>query len=613
MPYDIFISYRRNGGEYTAKILRDRLQEAGYRVFFDVESLRSGDFNTKLYSVIDECTDFLLVLSPNALDRCVNDDDWVRREIEYALEKGKNVVPVMLRQFAFPETLPPSLEPLRYRNGLEANSQFFDAFLQQLQQKFLLTRLALWRRISCGSVLRRSVLVLLVAVLVVAAVFGIRALSKRGGSNQSDTQKTPGVGEEQSLYPAGNEQKNLVNEVLYYAMENLTRLNLMGEAMDDALQAAQRYLSSGGQDFGALQDRFALCRQTVTGVDPDDFAPTDGFLNRLAGSPFVQSDVTAMHDSVDNFRSGCLDYLAYIEQVAASDYYLPTEDKLEIVDCYRTIVEETLQANAYCCNEMLLPVTDRSALEEFWYEYLPGLTAVPLQAAGWQENAAALDSAVEQCVSRMEKALLDLTALSGNTNAENKERKELVIRYYVSHGYDTKQAEQLVVTHPELAGTLLQIRQACLPQAGDDADALWWKMMNLLECAFFDDALQCVDAYEKLTASSDRYAQEYIPALRRLIAYMRTHGIIYGAMVQGYHEPDGINEVFQLGDVIVAVNGTRCKSYEDYVELKAQGGDSYTVDVLRFDDTGEAELLPLALTRDMPRVQVTTVVYTGEG
>ena len=60
MKYDVFISYRRDGGEVTARILRDSLTERGYNVFFDVESLRSGAFNTKLYSVIDECKDFTL-------------------------------------------------------------------------------------------------------------------------------------------------------------------------------------------------------------------------------------------------------------------------------------------------------------------------------------------------------------------------------------------------------------------------------------------------------------------------------------------------------------------------------------------------------------------------
>ena len=112
--YDVFISYRRSGGEYTAKILRDRLEDMGYRVFFDVESLRSGYFNTKLYSVIDECRDFLLILSPGALDRCANPDDWVRLEVERALAQEKNIIPIMLRGFDFPQQLPESLEHLRF-------------------------------------------------------------------------------------------------------------------------------------------------------------------------------------------------------------------------------------------------------------------------------------------------------------------------------------------------------------------------------------------------------------------------------------------------------------------------------------------------------------------
>ena len=87
MSYDVFISYRRVGGEHSARMIRDSLTEAGYDVFFDVESMRSGNFNTKLYSVIDECTDFVLILSPDALDRCSDEKDWVRREVEYAISK----------------------------------------------------------------------------------------------------------------------------------------------------------------------------------------------------------------------------------------------------------------------------------------------------------------------------------------------------------------------------------------------------------------------------------------------------------------------------------------------------------------------------------------------
>lgn len=81
--YDIFISYRRDGGFEMARLLYDRLQDMGLNVFFDLEELRSGKFNVKLFGAIDDSSNFLLVLPPNSLDRCKNEDDWLRIEIEY--------------------------------------------------------------------------------------------------------------------------------------------------------------------------------------------------------------------------------------------------------------------------------------------------------------------------------------------------------------------------------------------------------------------------------------------------------------------------------------------------------------------------------------------------
>ena len=54
--YELFLSYRRDGGMDTATLLRQTLTSKGYRVFIDVESLRSGAFNKKLYEIIDNWT-----------------------------------------------------------------------------------------------------------------------------------------------------------------------------------------------------------------------------------------------------------------------------------------------------------------------------------------------------------------------------------------------------------------------------------------------------------------------------------------------------------------------------------------------------------------------------
>ena len=164
--YQIFISYRRDGGEFTAKMLYDKLCSLGYQAFFDVESLRSCMFNEKLYSVIDECTDVLVILSPGALDRCENKDDWVRLEIEHALQKGKNVIPIMLRGFEFPEKLPESIEKLQYMQGLKANLEYFDAFINKLQKFFVAEPTTTTRKkimVGCASLL--AVIALIVALI----------------------------------------------------------------------------------------------------------------------------------------------------------------------------------------------------------------------------------------------------------------------------------------------------------------------------------------------------------------------------------------------------------------------------------------------------------------
>ena len=113
--YDLFISYRRAGGVDYARMIYLELKGRGYNTFFDYNSLRSGKFNEGIFKAIDECRYFILVLSEGALDRCMNEDDWVRHEIEYALSKGKEIIPICPsgNKRHFPAIMPESFEPLR--------------------------------------------------------------------------------------------------------------------------------------------------------------------------------------------------------------------------------------------------------------------------------------------------------------------------------------------------------------------------------------------------------------------------------------------------------------------------------------------------------------------
>ena len=88
---DVFISYRRDGGFALARLLYECLHKEGISTFLDLEELRAGAFNTKLYEAIDSAENFVIVLPPNSLDRCADPNDWVRLEIEHAIKQKKNI------------------------------------------------------------------------------------------------------------------------------------------------------------------------------------------------------------------------------------------------------------------------------------------------------------------------------------------------------------------------------------------------------------------------------------------------------------------------------------------------------------------------------------------
>ena len=109
----IFISHRRQGGAELAALLHDTIQQKGYDVILDVDDLQSGPLKNEILNKIDSCCDFLIVLTRNSLDRCVDEKDWVRLEILYAFKNKLNIIPVLVDNFQWPDGPSEIIEPLR--------------------------------------------------------------------------------------------------------------------------------------------------------------------------------------------------------------------------------------------------------------------------------------------------------------------------------------------------------------------------------------------------------------------------------------------------------------------------------------------------------------------
>lgn len=132
--YDVFISYRRSEAGAAARLLQRCLQDEGFSVFLDVDELGSGHFDDSLLRTIEEAQNFLVVLSKDCFDRCEDPDDWFRREIVTALRNSRNIIPVMMPGFAYPDAgrMPADLREVVRHQCVTYSQEYFDAMIKKL-------------------------------------------------------------------------------------------------------------------------------------------------------------------------------------------------------------------------------------------------------------------------------------------------------------------------------------------------------------------------------------------------------------------------------------------------------------------------------------------------
>jgi len=114
----------------------------GYDVFFDYQSIDSGNFEKVILENIKARAHFLVVLTPSALERLKEPNDWLRREIETAMDEKRNIVPLMLESFDFgsplvTQALTGKLAVLKSYNGLRVYSEYFFEAMDKLRERYM--------------------------------------------------------------------------------------------------------------------------------------------------------------------------------------------------------------------------------------------------------------------------------------------------------------------------------------------------------------------------------------------------------------------------------------------------------------------------------------------
>lgn len=158
----IFVSYRRGGaGIWAARQIAGSLEDCcgAHTVFCDTRSIQpSSEWESEILSALETSKVLVALLDSSWLSpRLADPSDWVRREIELALERRLLIVPIVIDGGAMPNPneLPGSLAPISRVQAffIDARSEsVLDASLKavarhitdSIQARIVLSRARAW-------------------------------------------------------------------------------------------------------------------------------------------------------------------------------------------------------------------------------------------------------------------------------------------------------------------------------------------------------------------------------------------------------------------------------------------------------------------------------------
>src|SRR5882672_2006730 len=160
MNYDLFISYRRKDSQEAAcSIYKDLTDKFGGNVFIDTDRIDLGDsWVDRIQTSLASSKIVLAIIGKNwsftddnseDLPQILIEQDWVRKEIEMAIDQNKIVIPVLIGIDKFPENtaLPEKVKKITAlqlvkikiqageNEGINSLIKYIDTALKNLKRK----------------------------------------------------------------------------------------------------------------------------------------------------------------------------------------------------------------------------------------------------------------------------------------------------------------------------------------------------------------------------------------------------------------------------------------------------------------------------------------------
>jgi len=644
-PYDVFISYRRATGVDDARLLQQALQSRGFAVFFDYNSLRDGKFDDRILRAIEKAKVFVLVLTDGSLDKCSEEGDWVRIEIEYAIKCGKKIVPVKPsdREFEFPSRLPESIASLKNVQISELNKA---ALFEMSVDKIVRDRFT-----SDLTAKKSRRLFLTLALCVLALMFCVGGVSAWVWADKL------------LPYPITAQQKGLVDTLVGHMALLCTAYNDYLSAETGLLDAAETAAVTGKLE--GFQDKsLDYSRNVVRSKKQVERASKSisGFITQFRNMPIDYAGIPVFLESTHVELECANETVSALEHVCSTNYPWRQADRISAVKSYKE--EAAIRSELFACSVMgvFCDISD-SALRDF-RKMCEEWTSLGALSGAWIRGEKEIESKGNALCNRLEKVLMERATVVGKTNMElaydaetfrkqmldvgmseddvqkmlganaafssimtefgmSGELQEHLVEQYrkqlIAAGATEKQVEAQVAklremaemkqklskTQDELAEVQDKLREKFAPSDEDDVGMLWSKALQFMKVGMSKEAKLCINALRRRNAAE--FPPEALDAAEAFFAsdvMPQTGG---GLLVCSFEQPATGHAIFRIGDVVTSMDGNPCRRLEDYC---TKPGSEY--EFYRRDAQGQFVRMAAKMPEDQPRVALANLTEESD-
>jgi hypothetical protein len=613
MKYDIFISYRRIGGYDTAKHLYDLLTRDGYNVSFDIDTFKQGDFEIESLKRIDECTDFILILNKEVFDKCLDSgidkkDDRLRTELAYALEKKKNIIPVMLEGFnEFPRNLPDDISEISTRNGPLFNRFFFNEFYSKLKKDFLQT--------SKYRIDNKLKIFFIIVPVLLSVIIGVFLL----------------INSNEYSYFTKNCSQQI--ELMSMGIIDINNNLLIAKSARDEWFKFQRKLSGANpKDIPKIKQEFVNFTETqkksVSPVSPeykisDEAAITITRYTTNIFSRYKKVDVNDIRIFYSEYlpknRRETIEYLEQLVSFTNEDSFFNITD--EFVDFVYQYLEANGKLTYYGFLEILNTMPKAVKENSNFYQMHVSFgsfseISVNLEPDEYAQMGYAIGENIRNLVMKMGSILntADIDVQKLEFIIENIER-EFSIKNRNNEEIKFEEQNELQNMEEQLEMSFRNIIEQCKLASNDNQYLMWGKivriatvMSNTVARRQINTNFEFIPKYtltldevlKELIARLDQYAvyfpdtNNYIPTVKQFYTDVKNgKQTLYGIVMIGTKD-DIKHPLFIPGDIILFRKGKKINNFSDYNNAVNETGND-TVVFLRLNN-GElqrhSEILP---------------------